>query len=433
MTSEDIQTSAVTRQKHTYRWLFLSVIVALVLLTLYFGKALFSKEDVGKEAIQSEKNAGNSRKRGFGKDAGVVAVVAKEVSVGDMPVYLNALGTVTGVTATIKPRVDGELIRILYKEGSYVHEGDVLAEIDPRPYQIQLIQVEGQLLRDQALLKNAQLDLERYNTLLQQDSIAAQQTATQAFLVKQYEGTVATDKALVANAKLQLTYTKIIAPISGRLGLRVVDQGNIVKATDTNGIAVITQTQPIAVVFTLPEDQLPALIKQTGGNNLLVEAYDRSGKQKLAVGRLSAIDNQIDINTGTVKLKAQFINDDNALFANQFVNIKLKVDVLRNVTIVPSMVVQTGNSGTFAYIINDGKKVSVQPIKLGPTEGEQVVILEGLEAHQMVVAEGADKLREGSEIKLIERNVAADSHPNNANELNDGRKKQPGKSHKPKG
>ena len=324
----------------------------------------------------------------------------------DVPIYLNGLGTVTGLrTVTVRSRVDGELLRVLYKEGAMVKEGDLLAEIDPRNYQIQLMQVEGQLLRDEALLKNADLDADRYKTLLAQDSIAAQQVATQESLVKQYQGTVATDKALVANAKLQLSYTRITAPISGRLGLRLVDQGNIIKASDTAGLAVITQIQPISVVFTLPEDALPAVMQPlNAGKSLAVEAFDRGGKNKLAVGQLLAVDNQIDPSTGTVKLKSQFANTDGALFVNQFVNVHMLMETLHSVPIIPSAAVQNGEKGSFVYVLKDDQTVTVRAIKLGTVNGENVVVLEGLKAQELIVIDGTDKLRDGAKVKRVTNN-----------------------------
>ena len=340
-----------------------------------------------------------------------IAVAAVAATQGDFPVYLTGLGTVTALrTVTVRTRVDGELIRVAFKEGQMVHEGDLLAEIDPRAFQVQLMQAEGQLLRDKALLNNAEIDLVRYKTLLEQDSIAAQQTITQESLVKQYKGTVEMDRGLVANAKLQLSYARITAPISGRLGLRLVDQGNIVHASDANGIAVITQIQPIAVVFTLPEDNLQAVMKQFhSGESLPIEAYDRSGKIKLAEGQLLAVDNQIDINTGTVKLKGQFANEDGALFSNQFVNIKMKMDTLRSVTIIPTAAIQRGIIGTFAYVVKAAQTVSVRQLTLGPTEGEKAAVLEGLQPDELVVVDGADKLRESMKVKLITREPAVSS------------------------
>jgi multidrug efflux system membrane fusion protein len=341
----------------------------------------------------------------------VITVAAVAATSGDFPVYLSGLGTVTALrTVTVRSRVDGELIRVAFNEGQMVHEGDLLAEIDPRAFQVQLMQAEGQLLRDEALLKNAQTDLVRYKTLLEQDSIAAQQTITQESLVKQYKGTVAIDRGLVADAKLQLSYARITAPISGRLGLRLVDQGNIVHASDANGIAVITQIQPIAVVFTLPEDDLQAVMKQfSSGKGLKIEAYDRTAKVKLAEGQLLAIDNQIDTSTGTVKLKGQFANKDSALFANQFVNIKMLMDTLRSVTIIPTAAIQRGTIGAFVYVVKEDQTVSVRPLTLGPAEGAKVAVLEGLQPDERVVVDGADKLREGMKVKLITREPALSS------------------------
>jgi len=270
-----------------------------------------------------------------------------------------------------------------------------------------LMQSEGQLLRDEALLKNAQTDLVRYKTLLEQDSIAAQETVTQESLVKQHKGTVAIDRGLVADAKLQLSYARITAPITGRLGLRLVDQGNMVKASDTNGLVVITQIQPIAVVFTLPEDDLQAVMKQKrSGENLTIEAYNRRGNVKLAQGQLLAVDNQIDSSTGTVKLKGQFANEDGALFSNQFVNIKMLMDTLRSVTVISAAAIQRGTTGPFVYVVKANQTVSVRPLMVGPAADEQVVVLEGLQPDEVVVVDGADKLREGMKVKLITRESA---------------------------
>jgi multidrug efflux system membrane fusion protein len=268
------------------------------------------------------------------------------------------------------------------------------------------MQAEGQLLRDKALLQNAKVDLVRYKTLLDQDSIAAQQAVTQEWLVKQYQGTVEMDRGLVANAKLQVSYARITSPITGRIGIRLVDQGNIVHAADADGIAVITQIQPIAVIFTLPEDTVPTVMKQfNSGRNIAIEAYDRSGKNKLADGQLWAVDNQIDTTTGTVKLKGQFANEDIALFSNQFVNIKMHMDTLYGVTIMPTAAIQRGVVGTFVYVVNDSQTVNVRPVKLGPTENEKVAVLNGLQPNERVVVDGADKLRDNMRVKLATRDA----------------------------
>jgi membrane fusion protein, multidrug efflux system len=351
-------------------------------------------------------------KRGHDDDA--PAPVAIETSAkADFPVYLNGLGTVTALrTVTVKPRVDGELVRVAFTEGQLVKEGELLAEIDPRPFQVQLQQAEGQLMRDEALLKNAQIDHDRYLTLLEQDSISAQQTVTQEAQVKQYRGVVEMDKAQVNNAKLQLTYARLTAPISGRVGLRQIDQGNIVHAGDTNGLVVITQLQPVNVVFTLPEDKVQSVVQRRRSNEpIRVEAYDRAGKIKLAEGKLLALDNQIDSTTGTLKLKAQFDNNESTLFANQFVNIKMQLDTLSGVTLVSSAAIQHDSQGAFVYVVNRDKTVQLRRITLGPTEGEKVAVLSNLAANETVVVEGIDRLRDGSQVDIAQQDglaVAAD-------------------------
>ena len=344
-----------------------------------------------------------------------VAIAVTTATQGDFPVYLNGLGNVTPLrTVTVRSRVDGALISVVFKEGQMVHEGDLLAQIDPRAFQAQVMQYEGQLLRDDALLKNAEIDLVRYQTLSAQDSIASQQTVTQEWLVKQDKGTVEIDRGLLATAKLQLDYARITAPITGRMGLRLLDQGNMVHATDANGLAVITQIQPIAVVFTLPEDNLPAVMKLfLSDKTLAIDAYDRKGKNKLAEGQVTAVDNQIDTTTGTVKLKGQFANQDQTLFANQFVNIKLKMDILHSVTIIPTAAIQKGSAGTFVYVLNEDQTVSIRTLTLGPTEGEKIAVLEGLKPNEQVVVDGADKLRDNMKVKVISSKPgsAADAPP----------------------
>ncbi|MFZ2406633.1 MAG: MdtA/MuxA family multidrug efflux RND transporter periplasmic adaptor subunit [Methylobacter sp.] len=347
-------------------------------------------------------------KRGHDDDA--PAVVAIETSSqGDFPVYLNGLGTVTALrTVTVRPRVDGELVRVTFNEGQMVKEGELLAEIDPRPFQVQLQQAEGQLLRDEALLKNAEIDHARYQTLLEQDSISAQQTVTQGTQVKQYQGTVEMDKAQVNNAKLQLSYARLTAPISGRAGLRQIDQGNIVHANDANGLVVITQLQPINVVFTLPEDKVQSVIQRWHSNEPVnVAAYDRAGKTKLADGKLLAVDNQIDPTTGTLKLKAQFDNKEGTLFANQFVNIKMHLDTLHGVTLVSSAAIQHDTQGPFVYVVGSGKNVQLRRVTLGPVEADKVVVLSNLAANETVVVEGVDRLREGSQVDIAQKDGLA--------------------------
>ena len=377
-------------------------VVGLILALALAAAAYFFKQP----ARQRELGAGPNPKAMSGKPADPVIPVAVELAVlGDVPVYLGGLGTVTPLhTVTVRSRVDGELIRVAFTEGQMVKQGDLLADIDPRPFKIQLQQAEGQLARDLALLENAEADLVRYQTLLAQDSIGAQQTVTQEALVKQYRGTVEMDRSQVNNAKLQLTYAQVTAPVSGRVGLRVVDRGNIVRANDTNGLAVITQIEPIAAVFTLAEDVLPAVMKRwRSGEEIIVEAYDREGKEKLAEGKLLAVDNQIDPATGTIKLKAQFPNGQNTLFSNQFINIKMKLDLLRSTILIPTAAIQQGVNGAFVYGVKDDKTVVMRPIKLGPIEKDRVAVLDGLTANEAVVVDGADKLREGSKVEVIQR------------------------------
>jgi multidrug efflux system membrane fusion protein len=292
-------------------------------------------------------------------------------------------------------------MNVLFHEGDVVRAGEVLAQIDPRPFQVQLDQALGQKARDEALLKNAQVDVERYRTLVEQDSIPKQQLDTQEALVRQYQAAVKVDEAQIESARLQLTYSRIAAPISGRLGLRLVDVGNIVHANDANGLVVITQLQPITVLFTIPEDSIrPVMQRLRSGDKPVVEAWDREQKNKLATGTLLTIDNQIDVTTGTVRLKAQFSNEDRMLFPNQFVNARLLLDVKRDAVVIPTVAVQRGSQGTFVYLVKPDQTVAMRPVKLGPAQGDEAAVESGVAAGDVLVVDGADKLREGSKVEV---------------------------------
>jgi len=341
-------------------------------------------------------------KGGRGDASRPTPVVAMPARKGSIDVYLNALGTVTPRnTVTIRSRVDGQLMQVLFKEGQVVKAGDLLAEIDPRPFQVMLEQAQGQTAKDQALLRNAQLDLERYRTLLAQDSIAKQQVDTQESLVRQMEATLVADQAAIDSAKLQLTYSRVTAPIAGRVGLRQVDPGNIVHASDTNGIVVITELQPITVLYPIPEDNVQQVLQRFGsGEPVAVEAWDRDQKAKLATGKLVTIDNQIDTTTGTVKLRAEFPNTNLALFPNQFVNVRMLVQTLNDATLVPSAAIQRGAPGTFVYVVRSDQTVTVSTVKLGPVQGEVTAIASGVSPGDLLVVDGADKLKEGAKVEL---------------------------------
>jgi membrane fusion protein, multidrug efflux system len=345
---------------------------------------------------EQPKNAGR-----FPSGAPVPVVVAP-VEKGDMPVTLSQLGTVTPLAmVTVKTQINGYLVQVAFREGQMVNKGDFLAQIDPRPYQVALEQAQAQLAKDQALLKNAQLDLQRYNTLVAQNSIAKQTRDTQMSLVAQYQATVQSDQAQIDAQKLNLTYCRIISPVTGRVGLRQVDSGNYVQTSDPNGIVVVTQLQPISVIFTLPEDNLPAVMKRVrAGAALSVTAYDRTGATELAQGKLDTVDNQIDTTTGTVKLRAMFDNEQEILFPNQFVNVKLLVETMRDTDIVPSSAIQRGAPGTFVYVVKPDQTAAVQKVKLGPSNNQRVAILTGLQPGESVVIDGTDRLREGAKVTV---------------------------------
>jgi multidrug efflux system membrane fusion protein len=393
---EPLLTRPVPRRRR-WRWIavVLVVIAAALALWFWFGRG-----------------AGDPTKAGGGKgdpNARTVPVVAAPARKGSIAVYIDALGTATPRNmVVVRARVDGQLLSVAFKEGQDVKAGDLLAQIDPRPFEVQLSQANGQMAHDQAQLKNAQLDLERYRTLLTQDSISRQQVDTQEALVRQYQGTIASDQGAIDSAKLQLIYARITAPISGRVGLRQVDPGNMVHASDSNGLVTIAQVRPMTVIYPVPEDNVPRIVKRSqSGEEVAVDAYDRGGRTKLATGRLLTFDNQIDTTTGTVKLKAEFPNQDGLLFPNQFVNVRMVVETRADATLVPTAAIQRGAPGTFVFLVRQDQTVSVTPVKVGTTEGETTEVQSGIEPGNLVVVDGADKLREGSKIELIDPNARA--------------------------
>jgi multidrug efflux system membrane fusion protein len=341
-------------------------------------------------------------RRGRGEGELPQTVQAVAVERGDLPVDLDALGTVTPLaTVTVKPQASGQLTQVAFREGQEVQAGDFLAQIDPRPYQIALEQAQATLAKDQALLKNAQVDLERYQRLAQQDSIARQQVDTQQALVRQYEATLQTDQAQIDAAQLNLGYSRVTAPVEGRVGLRQVDLGNYVQAGGTTGIVVITQMRPMSVLFALPQDEVSTVLEELGkGATLATEIFDRTNTRRLAEGTLETIDNQVDTSTGTVKLRSLFPNADGALFPNQFVNVRLRVRTLQGVPIVPVAAVQRGVPGAYVYVVGQDDKVTVRPVTQGPSDGERVAITAGLQPGEKVVTDGADRLRDGAKVVL---------------------------------
>jgi multidrug efflux system membrane fusion protein len=332
-----------------------------------------------------------------------VPVKTEAARVQDLDLYLRGLGTVTAFnTVTVRSRVQGELIEVLFKEGEQVIEDQLLAKIDPRSFEVALDQALGQQQQNEAQYQNAKRDLQRYQTLRKQDSIAPQMLDTQLALVSKFEGQLKSDQAAVNNARLQLNYTRITAPIAGRLGLRRVDAGNLINANDPLGLVVITQTQPIAVLFTLAENDLPAVREPlAAGKTLSVEAYDRSDQLRLAQGELVTIDNQIDVTTGTVKLKARFTNATDALFPNQFVNIRMKVSTVKDALTIPSGALQQGNQGAFVYVILPDDTAALRAVKVGARSGDRVAITEGVKVDERVVLEGTDRLRAGAKVRVI--------------------------------
>lgn len=374
-------------RRRIFTWLWVLILGALA----YGGYRYYQAQQQKQQAATAAQAAKAANRP--------VSVVVTPVTSGDLPLYLRGLGSITPFNSvSVKSRVDGQLIAIHFTEGQFVKKGDLLAEIDPRPFQVQLEQGEGQLARDKAQLNDAQANLSRYQALWDAKVIAKQQLDTQAASVGQFKGTIEADNATIDNAKLQLTYAKITAPLTGRIGLRQVDAGNMVHASDTNGIAVIAQLQPITALFNIPADNLPPILKKLrAGAKLTVDAYDRDEKNKLASGTLLTVDNQIDPTTGTSRLKAIFANADSGLFPNQFVNCRLLLDIQHGAVIVPAAAIQRGPQGTYAYVVQDGK-AAMRTITIGTTEGDNVEITKGLKTGETVVIEGQDKLVDGSKV-----------------------------------
>jgi multidrug efflux system membrane fusion protein len=373
-------------------WLWLVVVAVIGAGVWYFSTR-------GTLAASSTSKGGSREgKRG----SGVVPVVAAKARRGDIGVYITGLGSVTPLyTVTLKSRVDGQLMAIHYSEGNLVHEGDLLLEIDPRPYQVQLEVAEGQMVRDQANLANARIDLDRYQKLLAQDAIPEQQLATQKALVTQDEGIVKSDQGQIDNAKLSLAYCKIAAPITGKVGLRLVDPGNIVHAADTNGLLVITQTDPISVIFTVAEDDLQVVLRKlAAGEHLRAEAWDRDDQIKIGSGTLATVDNQIDPTTGSLRLRANFENKSNLLFPNQFVNVRLLLQQKSGVTLVPTAVLQRNTNSTYVYLVKPNKTVTVRQVEVGTTEGNDTEITSGVNPGDVLVMTGVDKLDEGTRVSV---------------------------------
>ena len=388
------QVRAQAPNKKAHRWGRVAII--LIVLLAAVGLFVFRRQSTGTSGSQGRANVPN---RPTGPPA--LRVSTATAKKGDIGVYLNALGVVTPVnTVAVKTRVDGQLVNIHYTEGQTVHKGDPLAEIDTAPFQAALTQTEGQLARDQALLQNARLDLERYKEAFSKNAIPKQQLDTQTSTVNQYEGAVKFDQGQVDNAKVQLAYCHIAAPITGRVGLRLVDPGNIVHANDTNPLVVIAQIEPITVVFSVAEDYLPQIQQQLrAGKKLTVDALDRSQQKKLAAGTLQTVDNQIDTTTGTVKLKALFANEDELLFPNQFVNARLLVDTHHDVTLAPNTALQRNAQGAFVYIVKSDQTVAVHPVNVGVTDGN-ISEVEGLDEGAVVATDNFNRLVEGAKVAV---------------------------------
>ncbi|WP_288095629.1 MdtA/MuxA family multidrug efflux RND transporter periplasmic adaptor subunit [Pseudomonas sp.] len=402
MVDHSMQSSAPRSPRRWLSGLLVLLVIAGLCWKFWPGGAV-PKDAAGQKAVAGHTGRSGAMRPGFGGATGPVPVRVAPAVKGDFPLYYKALGTVTALnTINVRSRVGGELVKIYFEEGQMVKAGDLLAEIDPRPYQNALLQAEGTLLQNQAQLKNAQVDVERYRGLYREDSIAKQTLDTAEALVGQFQGTVKTNQAAVNDANLNLEFTRIRAPIAGRVGLRQLDVGNLVAANDTTALAVITQTQPISVAFTLPENSLEVVLaRYRSGAKLPAEAWDRGDTKLQATGVLQSLDNQIDVTTGTLKFKARYENRDQSLFPNQFVNVRLLADTLKDVVLAPSAAIQFGTNGTFVYALDGDKKVKIRQLKIGASDGENTVVTEGLSAGDRVVLEGTDRLKDGSDVEVV--------------------------------
>jgi membrane fusion protein, multidrug efflux system len=393
--------AAVPRKARSYRWVSIVVILALAI----GGLVYFRKKQAAAQAEKAKAAAANRR----------VPITTATVKQGPIGVFINALGTVTSVyTATITSRVDGQIMSVNYREGQMVHKGDLLIQVDPRPYQAALLQAQGTLAHDEALLGEGKIDLDRYQQAFSRNAIAKQQLDDQSQTVKQYEGSVKNDQGILANATTNLDYASIKAPIDGRVGLRLVDPGNIVTSGGSTPLVVITQLQPITVIFSVAEDYLPQIQKQLKtGKVMVATAFDRTQQTKLATGSLLTLDNQIDVTTGTLKLKAIFPNQDLALFPNQFVNIRLLVDTQQNASLAPTAAIQRNAQGTFMYVINSNGTAALRTVQVGTTDGNTAA-MQGVNPGEVIAVSGFDKLQDGAKVTVTNNNGSGNGNPSNA-------------------
>ncbi|MFP2504120.1 MdtA/MuxA family multidrug efflux RND transporter periplasmic adaptor subunit [Enterobacteriaceae bacterium RIT711] len=399
----------------TARGLWIAAAVIVVIAAIFYWRHSSTGNDTAGSQSTQQRNAGNRQGMRGGALAPVQAATATSESV---PRYLTGLGTITAAnTVTVRSRVDGQLLAIHFQEGQQVKAGDLLAEIDPSQFKITLAQAQGQLAKDQATLANARRDLARFQQLVKTNLVSRQELDAQQALVNESVGTIKADEAAVASAQLQLDWSRITAPIDGRVGLKQVDVGNQISSSDTAGIVVLTQTHPIDLIFTLPEGDIATVVKaQKAGATLSVEAWDRTNKQKLSSGSLLSLDNQIDVTTGTIKLKARFNNEDDALFPNQFVNARMLVDTQQDAVVVPTAAVQMGNEGSFVWVLNSEDKVSKHLVTTGIQDSQKVVITAGLSAGERVITDGIDRLTEGAKVEVVEAQSAKSSSPQSNSE-----------------